>query len=164
MTTAYAVRGFIWILPRPPPPDNGVFTPASRAAGPWQSLVYCAGFIIRVNVLTHVPRVQIPPDPPICYHHRMKKKIAVEKGKFDAVLSQLLNLLCQGNNHPYGLLPGGAQLPCVPRSKKAKLQTKSRSTGQPFRHKQFSCGCGERDSDCVRATLNTWRFRATCST
>ncbi len=58
----------------------------SETAGPWQSLVYCAGFIIRVNVLAHVPRVQIPPDPPICYHRSMK----VEKQKFDAVLGKLL--------------------------------------------------------------------------
>jgi hypothetical protein len=36
------------------------------------------------------PKVRILPDPPICYHARMGKKIVVEKEKFDAVLSALL--------------------------------------------------------------------------
>jgi hypothetical protein len=31
-----------------------------------------------------------PSGPAICYHRGMKKKIIVEKPKFDAVLSQLL--------------------------------------------------------------------------
>ena len=39
-----------------------------------------------MNVFTHVPWVQIPPDPPICYHHGMK----VEKEKFDSILSKLI--------------------------------------------------------------------------
>ena len=59
----------------------------SETAGPWQSQVYCAGLIIRVNVLQHVPRVRIPPDPPICYHAFEMK---VEKQKFDSLLGKLL--------------------------------------------------------------------------
>ena len=58
----------------------------SETVGPWQSQAYCAGFIIRVNVLPHVPRVKIPPDPPICYDRDMK----VEKEKFDSLLGELL--------------------------------------------------------------------------
>lgn len=51
-----------------------------------------AGFIIRVNVLAHVPKVRILPGPPKgWYHFMMKKKVYVEKKKFDAVLAALLN-------------------------------------------------------------------------
>jgi hypothetical protein len=33
MTTAYAVRGFIWILPRPPPPEQRGFYPGVLVGG-----------------------------------------------------------------------------------------------------------------------------------
>ena len=39
-----------------------------------------------MNVCKHVPKVQILPGPPICYHRSMK----VEKEKFDSLLGKLL--------------------------------------------------------------------------